>query len=130
MGQASPSTAADTLNATAPPQAAPGPAQIQATPNAAGDPKLWEYVDEVAQRLKTAFPLLVLTMETVMDQFSKRFRQTPEEDQYRVFSQMTTEVLTVSTHIPEYVDKFSPTLCNSGCRARMVTLTRIGQYHK
>jgi transformation/transcription domain-associated protein len=43
----------------------------------------WEYVEEIVQILKTAFPLLVLSLETIVDQLSKRFRSTTEEEVYR-----------------------------------------------
>ena len=49
-----------------------------------GSPKQdHEYVDEVVAILKTAFPLLVLTLETMVDQFNVKFKPTPEEEIYR-----------------------------------------------
>ncbi|EPQ59490.1 hypothetical protein GLOTRDRAFT_136350 [Gloeophyllum trabeum ATCC 11539] len=43
----------------------------------------WEYVEEVVNILKTAFPLLILSLETLIDQINQRFKATPEEDIYR-----------------------------------------------
>ncbi|TFK43492.1 hypothetical protein BDQ12DRAFT_731508 [Crucibulum laeve] len=43
----------------------------------------WEYVDEVLQVLKTTFPLLVLSLETMVDQIQHKFKLSPEEDVYR-----------------------------------------------
>ena len=42
-----------------------------------------QYVDEVVSILKTAYPLLALTLETMVDQFSTKFKATPEEEIYR-----------------------------------------------
>jgi transformation/transcription domain-associated protein len=55
----------------------------------------WEYVDEIVQILKTAFPLLVLSLETVVDQLSKRFKATPEEEQYRVLCILCSDAMQV-----------------------------------
>ncbi|KDQ64542.1 hypothetical protein JAAARDRAFT_28186 [Jaapia argillacea MUCL 33604] len=43
----------------------------------------WEYVEEVVAILKTAFPLLVLSLETLVDQINQRFKPGPEEEIYR-----------------------------------------------
>lgn len=43
----------------------------------------WEYVDEIVAMLKTASPLLALTLETMVDQFTTKFKATPEEEIYR-----------------------------------------------
>lgn len=43
----------------------------------------WEYVDEIVSILKTAYPLLALNLETMVDQLSQRFRSSPEEEIYR-----------------------------------------------
>lgn len=43
----------------------------------------YEFVDEIVAILKTAFPLLVLTLETMVDQFNMKFKPTPEEEIYR-----------------------------------------------
>ncbi len=44
----------------------------------------WEYVDEILNILKTAFPLLTLTMENIAEQIQQRFKPTNEEDIYRL----------------------------------------------
>ncbi|CAL1700686.1 unnamed protein product [Somion occarium] len=43
----------------------------------------WDYVEEVVQILKTAFPLLIMSMETIVEQIGARFKASPEEDYYR-----------------------------------------------
>ncbi|TFY60353.1 hypothetical protein EVJ58_g5210 [Rhodofomes roseus] len=43
-----------------------------------------DYVEEVVQILKTAFPLLILSMETMVDNISTRFRASSEEEIYRL----------------------------------------------
>lgn len=43
----------------------------------------YEYVDELASILKTAYPLLALSLETMVDQFCTKFKASPEEEVYR-----------------------------------------------
>lgn len=43
----------------------------------------WDWVDEVLSILKTAYPLLTLSLETMVDQIAARFKSSPEEDGYR-----------------------------------------------
>ncbi|KAH9951586.1 hypothetical protein B0H21DRAFT_818036 [Amylocystis lapponica] len=43
----------------------------------------WENVEEVVQILKTAFPLLILSMETMVEHMTRRFKASPDEDGYR-----------------------------------------------
>jgi len=47
-----------------------------------------EYIEELFQILKTAFPLLLLSMETVVDQLTQRFKANPEEEIYRLVSML------------------------------------------
>jgi transformation/transcription domain-associated protein len=56
----------------------------------------WEYVDEIVQILKTAFPLLVLSLETVVDQIAKRFKTSGDEEQYRILCVLTNDAIQVS----------------------------------
>lgn len=42
-----------------------------------------EYIDEILQVLKTAFPLLILSLETMVDQIQHKFKLSPDEDVYR-----------------------------------------------
>ena len=46
--------------------------------------KPWEYADEIMAGLKTAYPLLALSMETMTDQIQKNFKCPPDEDAYRL----------------------------------------------
>jgi transformation/transcription domain-associated protein len=41
-------------------------------------------VEEVMALLKTAFPLLALSMETMVDQMAQRLKPTTDEDIYRL----------------------------------------------
>ncbi|KAK7720750.1 transcription-associated protein 1 [Botryosphaeria dothidea] len=57
----------------------------QTTPNEQQQPrKPWDYVEEVMAALKTAFPLLALSMETMSDGIAKHFKCPPDEDAYRL----------------------------------------------
>ncbi|KAI9104837.1 hypothetical protein DFS34DRAFT_691063 [Phlyctochytrium arcticum] len=51
-------------------------AQRRATP--------WEHLEEVNAVVKTAFPLLALSMETMLDQIMQRLKPTTDEDIYRL----------------------------------------------
>lgn len=44
----------------------------------------WEHVDEIMAILKTAYPLLALSMETMVDQVQQRFKCHADEDAYRL----------------------------------------------
>ncbi|KAF9567316.1 hypothetical protein CPC08DRAFT_17123 [Agrocybe pediades] len=43
----------------------------------------WEHVDEILQTLKTTFPLLILSLETMVDQINHKFKPHPDEEVYR-----------------------------------------------
>ncbi|GAA5907251.1 hypothetical protein JCM6882_008402 [Rhodosporidiobolus microsporus] len=53
----------------------------------------WDYIDEIMAILKTAFPLLALSMEMIVDQISSRFKPTPDEDIYRLISALLSDAL-------------------------------------
>lgn len=55
----------------------------------------WEYVEEIVAILKTAFPLLALTLETIQDQLKQRFKPSNEEDSYRILSNAVAAGLNV-----------------------------------
>ncbi|KAJ3171894.1 hypothetical protein HDU87_008212 [Geranomyces variabilis] len=44
----------------------------------------WEHVEEINAVVKTAFPLLALSMETMLDQIMQRLKPTTDEDIYRL----------------------------------------------
>jgi transformation/transcription domain-associated protein len=56
----------------------------------------WEYVEEIVQILKTASPLLILSMETMIDQINQRFKATPEEEIYRLICMLLQDAIQVS----------------------------------
>lgn len=55
----------------------------------------WEYVEEIISLLKTAFPLLALTLETIGDQIQARFKPSSEEDVYRIVSALGSDATQV-----------------------------------
>lgn len=62
-----------------------GTANTNSTAPAQEEPKKpWEMADEIMSSLKTAFPLLTLSMETMVDQIHKNFKCPPDEDAYRL----------------------------------------------
>ena len=44
----------------------------------------WEHVDEIMALLKTAFPLLTLSIETMIDQIIHKLKPSTDEDIYRL----------------------------------------------
>jgi len=55
----------------------------------------WEHVDEVLQTLKTTFPLLILSLETMVDQIQHKFKPAPEEDVYRNICMLLSDAVQV-----------------------------------
>jgi hypothetical protein len=53
----------------------------------------WEYVDEILNILKTAFPLLALTMENTAEQIGQRFKPGTDEDMYRLIGALLNDAL-------------------------------------
>ncbi|KAI5461401.1 hypothetical protein BGZ63DRAFT_235141 [Mariannaea sp. PMI_226] len=53
----------------------------------------WELTDEIMSVLKTAFPLLALSMETMVDQIQKHFKCPPDEDAYRLIVALLNDAL-------------------------------------
>jgi transformation/transcription domain-associated protein len=44
----------------------------------------WELVDEIMSMLKTGYPLLALSMETMVDQIQLKLKPQADEDMYRL----------------------------------------------
>jgi transformation/transcription domain-associated protein len=74
-------------------------------PNSTGSPSAplaatplqpWEYVDEILGILKTAYPLLSLSMETFVDQIYQRFKCSEDEDAYRLVVALLSDGVQVS----------------------------------
>jgi transformation/transcription domain-associated protein len=84
---------AQNAGATSSAQNAPGASDTQPTYVVR---QSWEHVDEVVQILKTAFPLLILSMETMVDQILQRFKATPEEEIYRLICMLLLDAVQVS----------------------------------
>ncbi|MCJ1335959.1 hypothetical protein MMC09_001233 [Bachmanniomyces sp. S44760] len=60
----------------------------------------WEYSDEIMSVLKTAFPLLALSMETMVDQIQKHFKCPPDEDAYRLIVALLNDGLSYVGRMP------------------------------
>jgi transformation/transcription domain-associated protein len=74
----------------------------------------WEYVDEIVAILKTASPLLALTLETMVDQCSTKFKATPEEEIYRFTFMLLQDGLSVSwrVHVDWILANLAKTYCS------------------
>jgi transformation/transcription domain-associated protein len=55
--------------------------------------------------LKTAFPLLILSMETTVDQISHRFKATQEEEIYRLICMLLQDAMQVTSIVRAFVLK-------------------------
>ena len=55
----------------------------------------WQLIDEIVQILKTAFPLLILTLETVIEQIAQRFKATQDEEIYRLICMLLQDAVQV-----------------------------------
>ena len=73
---------------------APAAASTLPPPHVEG-PRAWEYVDEILQMLKTSFPLLILSLETMVDQIQHKFKPNPEEDVYRTICMLMQDAIQV-----------------------------------
>ncbi|KAK5808732.1 hypothetical protein F5H01DRAFT_281683, partial [Linnemannia elongata] len=67
------------------------PAAALNTPGVSQIRKPWEHVDDIMNILKTAFPLLALSMESMVDQIQQRLKPSPEEDMYRLIVALLTD---------------------------------------
>ncbi|KAI5780891.1 hypothetical protein EDC01DRAFT_259729 [Geopyxis carbonaria] len=88
------------------------PSVANAQPNsspAPGNPQIpikrlpWEHAEEIMSVLKTAFPLLALSMETMGDQISKFFKCPPDEDAYRLIVALLNDGL-------QWMSRMNPSL--------------------
>ncbi|KAI0119620.1 hypothetical protein F4814DRAFT_249005 [Daldinia grandis] len=60
----------------------------------------WELTEEIMSVLKTAFPLLALSMETMVDQIQKYFKCPPDEDAYRLIIALLNDGLAYVSRMP------------------------------
>jgi transformation/transcription domain-associated protein len=89
-----PTTAA--AAAAAATQAAPQPDQTAVATKKAP----WDLADELMSVLKTAFPLLALSMETMVDQIQKHFKCPADEDAYRLIVALLNDALAYVARMP------------------------------
>ncbi|KAH8591080.1 hypothetical protein B0O99DRAFT_551034 [Bisporella sp. PMI_857] len=60
----------------------------------------WEHTEEILSILKTAFPLLALSMESMVDQIQKYFKCPPDEDAYRLITALLNDALNYVGRMP------------------------------
>lgn len=63
--------------------------------------KPWDHAEDVMSSLKTAFPLLALSMETMTDQISKHFKCPPDEDAHRLIVALLNDGLAYIGRSPQ-----------------------------
>lgn len=69
------------------------PASAAASNFGAGSLQPWEYADEIMGILKTAYPLLALSLESLVDQIQQRFKCSADEDAYRLITALLKDGL-------------------------------------
>ncbi|SCU93131.1 LADA_0G01508g1_1 [Lachancea dasiensis] len=62
------------------------PANAKAATPSNGTRQPWEYLDELNGILKTAYPLLALSLESLVDQINQKFKTTSDEDLFRLIN--------------------------------------------
>lgn len=72
----------------------------------------WDHVDEILNILKTAYPLLALSLEALVDQIYQRFKCTPEEDTYRLIMALLNESVQNMGRLHLHKDRPLPTEAN------------------
>lgn len=77
---------------------APPPSAASMQPAAPRAP--YEMLEEISNMLKTAFPLLALMMERMVDHISIRAKPNSEEDIYRFFAALLNDAMQVSRPFP------------------------------
>jgi transformation/transcription domain-associated protein len=77
------------------PSASPAPASGQSQPQAQSQPAqptaAPHPLDEIMAMLKTGYPLLALSMETMVDQIQLKFKPQADEDMYRLVAALYHE---------------------------------------
>jgi transformation/transcription domain-associated protein len=58
--------------------------------------KPWEYVEDILRTLRTAYPLLVVSMEGIVDSINTRFKCPWDEDSYRLIVALLNDGISVS----------------------------------
>lgn len=80
----------------------------------------WEYVDEILNLMKTGHPLLVLTIETMVDQILQKFKASAEEEIYRLVCMLLVDAVQVIFCSSRYIIRLlmhrcPPELCRASC---------------
>jgi transformation/transcription domain-associated protein len=60
----------------------------------------WDHAEEIMNKVKTHFPLLALTMETMVDQIQKHYKCPPDEDAYRLIVALLNDGLAYVSRMP------------------------------
>jgi transformation/transcription domain-associated protein len=55
----------------------------------------WEHIDKILQTLKMTFPLLILSLKTMVDQIQHKFKPSPEEDVYRTICMLISKEIQI-----------------------------------
>lgn len=67
-------------------------------PTSSQSRQTFDSVDEVLQTLKTTFPLLILSLETMVDQIQHKFKPSSEEEVYRNICMLLSDAIQVRSN--------------------------------
>lgn len=95
-----PATANPDSNATVKKEPPDGNGEPVVTPPPVTKKPPWEHTEEIMAVLKTAFPLLALSMENMVDQIQKNFKCPPDEDAYRLITALLNDALSYVSRAP------------------------------
>lgn len=73
----------------------------------------WDHIEEIVTTLKTAFPLLALSMETMVDQIARHFKCPPDEDAYRLIVALLVDGLSYISRSPNQYRDGAPMPANT-----------------
>ncbi|CAK7274206.1 transcription-associated protein 1 [Sporothrix epigloea] len=65
----------------------------------------WDHMEQILVVLKSSFPLLALSMETVIDQISKHLKCPPDEDAYRLIVALLNDAMSYIGRAPTSYSK-------------------------
>ncbi|KAJ8698457.1 transcription-associated protein 1 [Pleurotus ostreatus] len=115
-------------------------ANAATTPSTSFDPMTFpsrqasEHLEEVVQILKTAFPLLILSMETMIDQFHAKFKLSSEEETYRHIGLFLADAMqnyVVRVNAPDDEGKLNPhTIMSLGRMAQTLAPAVRTEFHQ
>ncbi|KAL6949991.1 hypothetical protein ACO0QE_000660 [Hanseniaspora vineae] len=87
-------------NVSSPASAGKLPSSGEPTTNESATRQPWEYLDELNGILKTAYPLLALSLELLVDQICNKFKSNSDEDLFRLINILLNDATANFNRLP------------------------------